>query len=79
MPTSKVKALVTKLGETGTYCYATDDWGVQYFVHKKNVSEIGIKGWDWILATLGDYAVEIEGIPVDQGRGQMTLLEVRVL
>ncbi len=43
MKTEKVEATVTKMGETGTFCFATDDWGRSYFVHRKNVSEIGEK------------------------------------
>ena len=75
----RVEATVTRMGSTSTYVFATDDWGREYFVHRKNVSRIGEKGWDWIAGTLGDYVVRIEGIPIDQGRGQWTLLEVRVL
>jgi hypothetical protein len=77
--TEKIEATVTRMGHTNTYVFATDDYGQEYFVHKKNVSAIGLKGWDWIAACLGDYVVRVEGIPVDQGRGQATLIEVRVL
>lgn len=75
----RVEATVTRMGDTRTYCFAADDWGVEYFVHRKNVSEVGLKGWAWIEATLGDYVVKVEGIPVEERPGRWILLEVRVL
>lgn len=75
----KVEATVTKMGDTGTYCFAADDWGIEYFVHRKHVSAVGPKGWEWIAATIGDYVVKVEGTPVEERPGKWLLLEVRVL
>jgi hypothetical protein len=74
---AKVEAVVGRV--FGTYCFATDDWGVEYFVHKKNVSEIGDKGWDWIAARAGDYRTVIEGLPVQETMAKWILLEVKVI
>jgi hypothetical protein len=79
LASDRVTATVTRMGDTQTYCFATDDWGREYFVHKKNVSAIGAKGWDWIAATLGDYVVSVEGVAVEERAGKWILLEVRVL
>lgn len=76
---NRITALVTRV-DGPTHAFATDEsTGRSYFVHKKHVSEIGDKGWDWIAATIGDYEVRVSGVPVDQGKGSWILLEVRVL
>lgn len=79
IPSDRVEVTVTRLGATGTYAFGTDDWGVEYFLHEKNVSEVAGKGWDWIAATLGDYVVRVEGTPVEERAGRWILLEARVL
>lgn len=77
MADAKIQAVVGRVYPT--YCFATDDWGVEYFVHRKNVSEIGDKGWDWIAARAGDYRTVIEGVPIPEAPGKWILLEVRVI
>ena len=76
-PPDRVEAVVQRVFPT--HCFALDDWGVEYFVHKKNVSEIGEKGWDWIAGVAPDYRVVVEGMPVQERPGRWLLLEVRVI
>lgn len=74
---SRVTATVQRVYPT--HCFAQDDWGVEYFVHQKNVSRIGQRGWEYIAAAADDYRVEIEGTPVRESATRWCLLEVAVL